>query len=325
MNIKPKVSIIVAVYNAEKYLKNCLESLISQTYDNIEIICVNDASTDGSQQIIDMYKCIDKRVKSIEHKDNMNAGGAMNDGIKAATGSYICIVDNDDWLENNAIESLIKYTEDGKVDIVLTGINQTFDGGKINQLKTIPSGISHDEIVKRALLNGAPLLGSLIKKELYIKNNLFYPEKKFYEDNPVHFSLFTCSHHIVPTGLYVYNYYQSAGSVTRSTNIKKIEDRIFTTNLLLNNVKRIGTYNKYHSYVNAAFVHLSCHTIRLLGRTSLCKALPLLKEVIYHLNLIKKDVDDHLIIEKYKRIYHYPICSFVVFFCKFRLLKLFSF
>ena len=114
---KDMVSIIVPVYNAEKYLKRCLESIINQTYKNIEVILVDDGSVDKSPEICDEYKELDNRVKVI-HKENGGASSARNIGLDAVNGEFVCFVDSDDWIEKNMIEVLLKKLKESNVDIV---------------------------------------------------------------------------------------------------------------------------------------------------------------------------------------------------------------
>ena len=102
-----KVSVIVPVYNSEKYLKRCLDSIIAQTYNNLEIIIVNDGSTDNSTDIIREYKKKDNRIKEINQK-NQGCVIARLNGIKESTGQYCMFVDSDDWIELITIENLVQ-------------------------------------------------------------------------------------------------------------------------------------------------------------------------------------------------------------------------
>lgn len=97
------ISVIVPVYNVENYLCKCVDSIINQTYNNLEIILVDDGSTDGSASICDEYVLKDSRVKVI-HKENGGVSSARNIGIAEASGEYICFVDSDDWLELDYFE-----------------------------------------------------------------------------------------------------------------------------------------------------------------------------------------------------------------------------
>lgn len=113
-----KVSVLVAVYNAEKYLHQCLDSLIGQTHQDLEIICVDDASTDGSWRILQEYARRDSRVIIMQHDENKGHAHARNTGLEVATGDYITMLDSDDWYSEDAVELLCREAEHG-ADCVL--------------------------------------------------------------------------------------------------------------------------------------------------------------------------------------------------------------
>ena len=113
----PKVSIVVPIYNVEEYLRECLDSLINQTLEDIEIICVDDGSTDNSPKILDEYACRDSRIKMIT-KTNSGYGNTMNVGIKAATGIYLGIVEPDDYVKTNMYEELSALADETGADIL---------------------------------------------------------------------------------------------------------------------------------------------------------------------------------------------------------------
>lgn len=108
-----KVSLIVPVYNVEKYIARCLDYCINQTYSNIEIICINDGSTDGSLSILCEYAKRDKRIKVITQK-NGGAGSARNNGIEQASGEYVSFIDSDDWTYLTLYETFVKAISKGK-------------------------------------------------------------------------------------------------------------------------------------------------------------------------------------------------------------------
>ena len=112
-----KISIVVPIYNVEQYLRDCVKSLIMQTYKNIEILLVNDGSTDNSGVICDQLKEEDGRI-FVFHKENGRTASARNLGVKNASGQYVMFIDPDDWLEQVAIEELVKEIERSKVDVV---------------------------------------------------------------------------------------------------------------------------------------------------------------------------------------------------------------
>lgn len=112
------ISIVIPVYNAEKYLSRCLESILSQTYKNIEVIIVNDGSTDKSQQIIKTYQKKSKKVR-VFNQSNVGVSKARNLGIKYCKGDYILFLDSDDWIDEDYIEKSIDFLKNNKVDLLL--------------------------------------------------------------------------------------------------------------------------------------------------------------------------------------------------------------
>lgn len=103
--MNPEVSIIVSIYNTENYLRRCIDSILTQSFENFELILVNDESTDNSGKIIDEYKSKDKRIKVI-HKENGGQGSARNRGLDIAKGNYIGFVDSDDWIHRDVCINL---------------------------------------------------------------------------------------------------------------------------------------------------------------------------------------------------------------------------
>ena len=129
------ISIIVAVYNAKWYLEKCVNSLINQTYRNLEIILVDDGSTDNSGEICDDFQKKDERIKVI-HKENGGHADARNAGIKASKGNYIFFVDNDDYIDSDLIECLYKRAKQCNAEIVACGyIKETYYSNKIEYAK----------------------------------------------------------------------------------------------------------------------------------------------------------------------------------------------
>lgn len=116
----PKVSVVVPIYNVEKYLKQCVDSLLNQTLKDIEIILVDDGAKDGSGKIVDEYKNKFTNVKVI-HQANGGLGPARNTGIENATGEYIAFVDGDDWVQSNMYEKLYATAQKSNSDIVVSG------------------------------------------------------------------------------------------------------------------------------------------------------------------------------------------------------------
>lgn len=114
-----KVSVVVPIYNVENYLEECLESVINQTYKNLEIICVEDCSTDNSRVLLENFAQKDSRIKIIYHQTNRGLSAARNSGIDHSSGDYIYFIDSDDWIDDNYIENLVKAALDNNAEIVV--------------------------------------------------------------------------------------------------------------------------------------------------------------------------------------------------------------
>lgn len=158
----PKVSIIVPVYKVEKYLHRCVESLITQTYGDIEIILVNDGSPDECGKIIEEYKIRDHRVKAV-HKENGGLSDARNEGMHYATGDYIYYVDSDDWVPEDSIKILVHALEFYKADIVQAAFYYSYDDYLLYDNRYFMK--NHSPII----LDNEELMSELVKNEV-VKN-----------------------------------------------------------------------------------------------------------------------------------------------------------
>lgn len=156
--MKEKISIIVPIYNVEKYLDKCIRSIINQSYKNIEIILINDGSTDKSGEICDYYSTIDKRIKII-HKKNEGVSVARNLGISLSKGKYIGFVDSDDWISEFMYEKMYEYMENNQ--LVMCRYCRVDDNGYIiHTNEPLKYGeLNKDQIFKNILL---PMIGSEI-------------------------------------------------------------------------------------------------------------------------------------------------------------------
>jgi glycosyltransferase involved in cell wall biosynthesis len=190
----PLVSIIIPVYNTEEYLDECLDSCINQTYTNLEIICINDGSTDNSLQILEKYAKTDKRIKVIDKK-NEGVGTARNIGIDSALGEWVTFLDSDDFFELDGIESLVNSSFSNDADMII-GNYYYYDSlneyKRINRVqfkeKFYPSEL-HNKVFTYEDISGtifqifsAMIYGILYKKNFLNKNNIRFSKLKFVED-----------------------------------------------------------------------------------------------------------------------------------------------
>lgn len=279
-HVNRRVSIVIPVYNSSKTLPKCLDSMIAQTYQDLEIICVNDCSKDNSLEIIKEYQQKDYRVKLINHTENKNAGGARNSGIKSATGTYVCFVDNDDWMAPDAIEILVSESKNFSIDFVVSQWCQYYDDSNKTNMQNLIIGGTSDANKEYALIHGCRILGCLIKKQIFFDNGLFYPENMFWEDNAIAMSIIFSAKTINVIDKVLYYYQMVPNSSSRSIAMNRILDRIKTSDLAVSNMKRLGFVSKDNQQmVDFMFLCFSYHTIKMLETIGNSEAKNVLKLV----------------------------------------------
>lgn len=220
-----KVSIIIPVYNVEQYVKRCIESIIEQSLTDIEIILVDDGSTDGSGNLCDAYATIDDRIKVI-HKKNEGLSCARNDGIDIATSPYIMFVDSDDWVERDFCKLPYEIAKDKNADLILFTYNRIYSDGRIEKVDSaLKSGILNENNALRFNVNYSPAawLG-FYRKELFGK--IRYPAGKYYEEYGTTHRLIHISNRIYFLKNPLYNYWVDRNdSITNNPITKEHPDR----------------------------------------------------------------------------------------------------
>ncbi len=180
----PKVSIIVPIYNVEEYLSKCLNSLINQTLKDIEIICINDGSTDNSNKILDEFGQKDKRIIIITN-ENKGTSAARNTGIEKATGEYIAFVDSDDWVCDDFYENLYNAAIKNHADIAVCGIVKINSKHSKNIL-TFKDKKIYTDYQEKLKICGIPktsyVWNKIYKRESFIKTNIKFIPNMIYED-----------------------------------------------------------------------------------------------------------------------------------------------
>jgi glycosyltransferase involved in cell wall biosynthesis len=225
-----KVTVIVPFYNVEDYIEECLESLVNQTHHNLEILCVDDCSPDGTLNIVNSYAARDSRIKVIGHEQNKGLGGARNTGISCASADYICFVDSDDYVSDNFVERLHQSMINEGTDIAVCGF-QGFNDDKEQVLLAkydddiIVVGESKDNVFDCARqIRGASWL-KMYRRALLCQNNIWQPEHRYYEGVVFWLRSIYYSSKISTTSDVLYNYRLREGSIMRSFSHKHIEDR----------------------------------------------------------------------------------------------------
>lgn len=216
-----KISIIVPIYNVEKYLEQCIESIINQEYKNLEIILVDDGSSDKCSNIIDNYAQKDDRIKAF-HKENGGLSDARNYGLDRATGNYICFVDSDDFVEKDFISSMYNNIKKYKVDIVACNSYEFYNKNKIkvSNYLNIEKLYNKIEASKYLYIIGYYNVGVWNKMyEKKIWEQVRFPVGKKSEDVFVMPKVIDNSNGLYYSSIPKYYYRQREGSITNSNNI----------------------------------------------------------------------------------------------------------
>ncbi len=242
------ISVIVPVYNVRQYINRCIDSIIEQTYANLEIILVDDGSTDNSGNICDEYAKKDNRIKVI-HKENGGLSDARNAGIDIAKGAFISFIDSDDYVENNYIEILYNAIKKHEADIAVGAHKVIYDTGTILEKATGEEAILEPkEVLKRILYDEGIDLSAwskLYKLELF--KEIRYPKGRIFEDAATTYKLIDKSKRISIISKSIYNYVIRDDSITNKKFSPKKMDLITSTEEMSNYIK-----NKYPDLEQAA-------------------------------------------------------------------------
>lgn len=277
------VSVIIPVYNVAPFLRQCLDSIINQTYQNIEILLVDDGSTDDSGKICDEYAKNDARIQVI-HKKNGGQATARNDAIKVAQGEYVIYIDGDDYIGHTHIQSLIQAAEKYDADFVQCEMEKFYNN--FNVLKVYPL---NKEMCKTQIYSASDALKEfsyqgkftpspvckLIKKDLMA--GLEFPVGVGYEDMAVVYKVIGRAHRIVYISEISYYYRQHNGSTMHTKFSDKKVDRIRIAKLFLNYVKE-----NYPEVVISAYTRYSLAQLQLLMELPFGKKYRNLRNIAFH-------------------------------------------
>lgn len=220
-----KITVIVPVFNVEVYLEKCLNSLVNQTLDKIEILLINDGSTDGSQVIIDKFqRNFPEKIKSFKKK-NGGLSDARNFGLDRATGEYIGFVDSDDHIGENMFQEMYNLAEKYKSEMVICKIQKVDENGNILQKLTQMSNLSETIILKDNFSVFADLsyfaCNKLFRKELFI--NARFQENMHFEDIELIPQLLLKCKTLAQTQSYHYQYLERANSISKTHTVKGLD------------------------------------------------------------------------------------------------------
>lgn len=263
------VSVIIAAYNVELYIDRCLDSVVQQTLKDIEIIVVNDGSTDKTLEKLLIYANKDNRIKIVDKK-NEGLIEARKSGLEVSSGEFLMFVDADDWLDIRACEKLYKKAMELDLDILCYGLYHAFDDRL--EIKNIYDFklARGEEYLNLVLLNKARanIVLQLLKREFLIRNNIIFPSDITYAEDLAITVTLACNEPIVGTlNEPLYYYYQRENSVTN-----KVSNKVFDVELAINSIRKEldqkGYMEKYYyEFEYLMFIHLYYHRVIAVGYT----------------------------------------------------------
>lgn len=248
-----KISVIIPVFNGEKYLKRCLNSLINQTIKDYELIIVNDGSTDNTNKILNEYKKKYQNIVIVE-RENKGISESRNDGLKIATGKYICFVDSDDFVDNNYLEELLNKMESDDFDFVTANIYLTYP----NKEKKIEIDLKYDCLtlsdLKKYFLSLYPVVWNKMYKKILLKDLKF--SKTFAEDVKYLYELLPKVKKIGKVNKYLYHYVQRDNSESHVYD-KRIFDYVKNFNILNDYYKKNNYFflKKEFEYIYVRYLY----------------------------------------------------------------------
>ena len=227
------ISIIIPVYNVERYLEQCLKSVIINKSDAVEVIIINDASTDQSLKICKKFQKKDTRIQLLDLKENIGLGAVRNLGIQKATGDYIWFIDSDDWIEENALQKLLEFVNKDTYDIVYFGIRKVGEKDRVvlPEFEDFSPTFFRDGL--KTLKGIHPMVWcSLFSRSFLIRNKIVFPEGIYLEDVPftVRAQYYCKKLGVIKESFYNYRIHEA--SITQSASKKKIDDS-FTAHLMI--------------------------------------------------------------------------------------------
>ncbi len=223
------ISVIVPVYKVEKYLCRCIDSILNQTYKNLEIILVDDGSPDSCGNICDDYALRDSRIKVV-HKENGGLSSARNAGIDIAEGEYLSFIDSDDYIAPEFIERLYKLCIDNNADIAQCAFLSTDkDDEKWDNLSTFTKVFTNEEMLynlyNQLYVPTVVAVTKLYKKTVF--DNVRFPFKKVYEDEATSYKLIYNAKRIVVVDEKLYFYYTNPESITHIDSLSRKSDYLY--------------------------------------------------------------------------------------------------
>lgn len=261
-----KASVIITTHNTEKYLFKCIDSIINQTLPDIEIIIVDDASTDNTPKIAENLALQYDNILFLPLSISCGPGGARNKALLQATGEYISFIDSDDWVDLNYLEMMYNKAKQLNADIVTCSLMREYDyniSSPLYKCKYDQDYVLSGETAFRIMTNEynygikflTSALNKIYKKTFLTDNSLKFPENIYFEDQPFSYSCTLAANKVICIPNVVYHHYKRSGSIVQSFSQKNIDDMMTAYQMIKDYLYKNNIYEKFRFNYYSSLQH----------------------------------------------------------------------
>lgn len=246
--MEPILSVVVPIYNVEKYLSKCIDSILDQTYKDLEVLLIDDGSTDSSSVIAQKYADEYERIRYIR-QNNKGLGGARNTGIHQARGRYISFIDSDDYIEPAMYEMMMNKILEFHIDVCICDYQRVGENG--NVLEVHKEGIPSNKLLnprqqKDCILVDPSACNKIFVKSLFIENKIFFPEKVWFEDIRTVTKILGIAKSIYYLNVPFYQYLTRSASIMNTPNLERQKEIVFAMEDLLDFYRRNDLFSSFY-------------------------------------------------------------------------------
>ena len=266
-----RFSIIIPVYNVEKYIDRCMHTVMNQTFSDYEVIVVNDETPDNSMAIVQKYVDAFPGKIQVIHQKNTRQGGARNNGVTKAGGEYILFVDSDDYVALDMLETIDKKLRETPCDIlVFRHIPVTEDGIEVGEAEycALAPGYYRPEQDRRVVMIPTGPVNKAFRREFYINTNIRFPEKLLYEDAVTRLFYAMASSILICDDV-LYYYVQSSNSSMRRNISDKMLDILEMTDIVIREFQERGLYEDFRDPLDCELIYGILYVLDLINNTQM--------------------------------------------------------
>lgn len=254
----PNVSVIIPVFNTGQFLERCLDSVLDQTWRSLEVLAVNDGSTDGSAEILAAYARRDPRIQVFE-QPNAGLAAARNRGVAEARGEYLAFIDSDDYVHPRMLASMLESASREGADVAICRFQQVAEDGEVLKTSSLPTGLSVDAWFRRILSaeDSSMACNKLFRRSLLVDSGVRFPVGLLHEDVPAIVQLIYHAQKIVVVDEPLYFWVRRSGTITSRTSVKHVLDLMWGFKMVQEFLDQHGIMSEYRAEFVQRVAHFS--------------------------------------------------------------------